>query len=192
MINAELTDISNDIRERIDLAKMFSFTKEDRNELASLQARRTDLRAELRLLKEKKPKVNPIADEFFASFSAASLPVMKVPPVMKLTMESSKAATLHNDTSTPVTIIGANAADPECTPVTTSQAGTNAGPALGHCGIQGCQYPNLELRDGHKCERFAMCGKYVHAICAQNNVPALCADSILYCSVTCKELSAEV
>jgi hypothetical protein len=75
LLNAELTDISNDIKERIALAQLTDLDEESRNDLASLQVRRTELRDELKLLRAKKPKVNPMAEELFASF--ASVPAMK-------------------------------------------------------------------------------------------------------------------
>jgi hypothetical protein len=70
-----LTDISNDIKERIELARLILLTDESREELASLQAKRKEVRAELTLLRAKKPKVNPMAHEYFASFPP--MPAMK-------------------------------------------------------------------------------------------------------------------
>jgi hypothetical protein len=70
-----------------------------------------------------------------------------------------------------------------------------AAPRTGHCGISGCQYPTLELRDAHKCKQFAVCRNHVHPICALGHDPPLCDpddDDILYCSTDCKEQSANV
>jgi hypothetical protein len=65
-----------------------------------------------------------------------------------------------------------------------------AAPRKGHCGIRGCEQPTLELRDSHKCKRFAVCRNYVHPLCAFGHVPPLCHDvhdDIVFCSIDCKE-----
>ena len=71
-----------------------------------------------------------------------------------------------------------------------SQQQEGVAPRRGHCGISGCQHPTLELRDAHKCKRFAVCRNHVHPICAFGHVPPLCDpddDDNLYCSTDCKE-----
>jgi uncharacterized coiled-coil DUF342 family protein len=70
ILNAELTDISNDIKERIVLARLILLTDEGRDQLASLQVKRMEVQAEFKLLRTKKPKVNPMADELLASFAS--------------------------------------------------------------------------------------------------------------------------
>jgi hypothetical protein len=67
LLNAELMDISNDIKERNALAQLIPLTNESRDQLASLQVKRMEVVQ---------------ADELFASFS--STPAMKqMPTTMK-------------------------------------------------------------------------------------------------------------
>ena len=101
LLNAELTDISNDIKERIDLAQLIPLNDESREKLTSLQAKRTELRDELKLLRAKKPKVNPMADELFASL--ASMPVMK--QMTEVIPRPESVATLQGNNTTVTTTV---------------------------------------------------------------------------------------
>jgi hypothetical protein len=78
LLNAEFTDISHDIKERIDLVRLIlPLTNESHDQLASLQVKRTKVGVELKQLRAKSRRVNlMLADELFASF-AASMPSMR-------------------------------------------------------------------------------------------------------------------
>ena len=69
--------------------------------------KRKDVRAKLETLGAKKPKVNPMADEYFASF--APMPTMKETPAMEETttkvvpLPESIASVQGNETATTAT-----------------------------------------------------------------------------------------
>jgi predicted nuclease with TOPRIM domain len=83
------------------LAQLIPLNDESREKLTSLQAKRTELRDELKLLRAKKPKVNPMADELFASL--ASMPVMN--QMTEVIPRPESVATLQGNNTTVTTTV---------------------------------------------------------------------------------------
>jgi hypothetical protein len=104
-IQTELNDISNEFRERIAMANIIPLTDESRAKLVTLEKRREELRVELKLLRMKKPKVNPVTEEPFASCAptpqATNATTETMPPATNAMTETMPPATNATKEATP-------------------------------------------------------------------------------------------